>query len=108
MKKFLALGLAWGLGLLLADGASAQVRLGVGGPMTGGVAAFGAQLRQGAEQAVADINAQGGILPGWCPESEVRQPAAQPRIYDSTCKTGDCHPDSDAPAPLDCALRRHR
>ena len=30
--------------------------------MTGGDAAFGAQLRQGVEQAVADINAQGGIL----------------------------------------------
>ena len=30
--------------------------------MTGGSAAFGAQLRQGVEQAVADINAQGGIL----------------------------------------------
>src|SRR5262245_33914367 len=62
MKKLLALGLALGLGLALTDGAAAQVRLGVGGPMTGGVAAFGAQLRQGTEQAVADINAQGGIL----------------------------------------------
>ena len=30
--------------------------------MTGSDAAFGAQLRQGVEQAVADINAQGGIL----------------------------------------------
>ena len=62
MKKFLALGLACGLGLLLADTAAAQIRLGVGGPLTGSDAAFGAQLRQGVEQAVADINAQGGIL----------------------------------------------
>ena len=62
MKKLLALGLAFGLGLALTDGATAQVRLGVGGPMTGSDAAFGAQLRQGVEQAVADINAQGGIL----------------------------------------------
>jgi branched-chain amino acid transport system substrate-binding protein len=62
MKKLLALGLALGLGLLFADVASAQIRLGVGGPMTGSDAAFGAQLRQGVEQAVADINAQGGIL----------------------------------------------
>jgi branched-chain amino acid transport system substrate-binding protein len=62
MKKFLALGLACGLGLLMADVASAQIRMGVGGPMTGNDAAFGAQLRQGVEQAVADINAQGGIL----------------------------------------------
>src|SRR5262245_29740173 len=62
MKKLLALGLAFGLGLLAADVASAQIRLGVGGPLTGSDAAFGAQLRQGVEQAVADINAQGGIL----------------------------------------------
>jgi branched-chain amino acid transport system substrate-binding protein len=62
MKKLLALGLAMGLGLVFAGAASAQIRLGVGGPMTGGAAAFGAQLRQGAEQAVADINAKGGIL----------------------------------------------
>jgi branched-chain amino acid transport system substrate-binding protein len=62
MKKYLALGLVVGLGLLVADTASAQIRMGVGGPMTGGSAAFGAQLRQGVEQAVADINAQGGIL----------------------------------------------
>ena len=62
MKKLLALGLALGLGLAFADAATAQVRMGVGGPMTGGAAAFGAQLRQGAEQAVADINAKGGIL----------------------------------------------
>jgi branched-chain amino acid transport system substrate-binding protein len=62
MKKLLELGLALGLGLVFTGAASAQVRMGVGGPMTGGSAAFGAQLRQGAEQAVADINAQGGIL----------------------------------------------
>ncbi len=62
MKKLLALGLALGLGLVLAGSASAQIKMGVAGPMTGGSAAFGAQLRQGAEQAVADINAQGGIL----------------------------------------------
>jgi branched-chain amino acid transport system substrate-binding protein len=62
MKRWLALGLAAGLGLVVTDGAMAQVRLGVGGPMTGGDAAFGTQFRQGAEQAVADINAKGGIL----------------------------------------------
>ena len=32
------------------------------GPITGPNAAFGAQLKNGAEQAVADINAAGGIL----------------------------------------------
>jgi branched-chain amino acid transport system substrate-binding protein len=49
-------------GLLAAGTASAQVKFGVGGPITGGSAAFGAQLKNGAEQAVADINAAGGIL----------------------------------------------
>ncbi len=62
MKKLLALGLAFGLGLAFTGAATAQVKIGVGGPMTGGAAAFGAQLRQGVEQAVADMNAQGGIL----------------------------------------------
>jgi len=62
MRHWLTLGLAFGLGLAFADGASAQIKLGVGGPITGGSAAFGAQLKNGTEQAVADINAAGGIL----------------------------------------------
>jgi branched-chain amino acid transport system substrate-binding protein len=64
MRQSLALGLTLGLafGLAFADGASAQVKLGVGGPITGGSAAFGAQLKNGTEQAVEDINAAGGIL----------------------------------------------
>jgi branched-chain amino acid transport system substrate-binding protein len=62
MKLHVTWGLALGLGLALAGSATAQVRLGVGGPLTGSDAAFGAQLRQGVEQAVADINAKGGIL----------------------------------------------
>jgi branched-chain amino acid transport system substrate-binding protein len=45
-----------------ATTAAADVRIGVAGPITGGSAAFGAQLKNGAEQAVADINAAGGIL----------------------------------------------
>jgi branched-chain amino acid transport system substrate-binding protein len=62
MKKLITLSLALGVGLAFAGTATAQIRLGVGGPMTGGSAAFGAQLRQGVEQAVEDINATGGIL----------------------------------------------
>ncbi len=62
MRHWLTLGLAFGLGLAFADGASAQIKLGVAGPITGGSAAFGAQLKNGTEQAVADINAAGGIL----------------------------------------------
>ena len=62
MKHWLTLGLALGLGLAFAHSASAQVKLGVAGPITGGSAAFGAQLKNGVEQAVEDINAAGGIL----------------------------------------------
>jgi len=40
----------------------AEMLIGIAGPMTGQYAAFGEQFRQGADMAVADINAQGGIL----------------------------------------------
>lgn len=62
MKKTLLTGVVLGLGLAFAGAAHAQVKMGVGGPITGPNAAFGAQLKNGAEQAVADINAAGGIL----------------------------------------------
>ncbi len=39
-----------------------QIKFGIAGPFTGQNAAFGAQLKNGAEQAIADINAAGGIL----------------------------------------------
>lgn len=57
-----ALGLALGIALAMTAGAQAEVQFGVTGPLTGGSAAFGAQLKQGAEQAVEDINKSGGIL----------------------------------------------
>jgi len=41
--------------------ASADILIGVAGPLTGPNAAFGAQLQKGAEQAAADMNAAGGI-----------------------------------------------
>ena len=51
------------LGLSLAgNSALAQIRLGVGGPITGGSAPFGAQLKYGVEQAIEDINGAGGIV----------------------------------------------
>lgn len=61
MKKVLFSGLALVFGLTLAQAANAQVKLGVGGPLTGSAAAFGAQIKNGAEQAAEDINAAGGI-----------------------------------------------
>jgi branched-chain amino acid transport system substrate-binding protein len=63
MKRITALGMAFGFAAALAGTgpAAAQIKIGVAGPLTGGSAAFGAQLKNGVEQAVADINAQGGI-----------------------------------------------
>ncbi len=55
-----ALGLA--LTFALAGSAHAQVKFGMGGPITGPSAATGAQMKNGVDQAVADINAAGGIL----------------------------------------------
>jgi branched-chain amino acid transport system substrate-binding protein len=61
MKKMLLTGIALGLGVALSGAANAQIKLGLGGPITGPNATFGAQLKNGAEQAVEDINAAGGI-----------------------------------------------
>jgi len=62
MNRLTTLGLALGLSVAFAGHAAAQIKFAVGGPITGPNAAFGAQLKNGAEQAVADINAAGGIL----------------------------------------------
>ena len=42
--------------------AQADIKIGSAGPFTGPYAAFGEQLKIGAEQAVADLNAAGGVL----------------------------------------------
>jgi branched-chain amino acid transport system substrate-binding protein len=63
MKNLRLAALALGAGLALSGTASAQdVTIGVAGPMTGQYASFGQQLKNGADQAVADINAAGGVL----------------------------------------------
>jgi len=61
MKKALLSAVA--LTALVAFGGSAwaDILVGVGGPITGPNAAYGAQLQKGAEQAAADINATGGM-----------------------------------------------
>jgi branched-chain amino acid transport system substrate-binding protein len=58
-KTLLATVALVGLGTGLAH---AQIKVGVAGPLTGSNAAFGTQLVTGADQAVADINAAGGVL----------------------------------------------
>ncbi|NEW99977.1 branched-chain amino acid ABC transporter substrate-binding protein [Rhodopseudomonas sp. BR0G17] len=61
--KLKLLGLAFGASLALSTTALAQdIKVSVAGPMTGGESAFGRQLKNGAEQAVIDLNAKGGLL----------------------------------------------
>jgi branched-chain amino acid transport system substrate-binding protein len=63
MKSLKFIGLALGASLALSTAALAQdTTVAVAGPMTGGESAFGRQLKNGAEQAIADINAAGGVL----------------------------------------------
>ncbi len=62
MKKTLMAGVALAAALVLSGAAHAQIKMGVAGPITGPNAAFGKQLTDGVDQAVADINAAGGIL----------------------------------------------
>ncbi len=47
--------------LATVGAAQAQIRVATVGPMTGEYAAIGAQMKAGAEQAVADINKAGGV-----------------------------------------------
>lgn len=65
MKRITALGVALGFAVALSgqisSPANAQIKFGVAGPLTGSNAAFGAQLKNGFEQAIEDINAAGGI-----------------------------------------------
>src|SRR5215470_3701654 len=63
MKSIKLIGLAFGATIALSTAALAQdIPVAVAGPMTGGESAFGRQLKNGAEMAVADLNAAGGVL----------------------------------------------
>jgi branched-chain amino acid transport system substrate-binding protein len=62
MSRITTLGLALGFTCALAATSQAQVKLAVGAPITGPSAATGAQMKNGVDQAAADINAAGGIL----------------------------------------------
>jgi branched-chain amino acid transport system substrate-binding protein len=63
MQRITTLGLALGFAIALTgNSAQAQVKFGVGGPITGPSAATGAQMKNGVDQAAKDINAAGGIL----------------------------------------------
>jgi branched-chain amino acid transport system substrate-binding protein len=62
MTKYWLSGVALAAALAFSGAASAEVKFAVAGPITGPNAAFGAQLVQGTQQAVEDINKAGGIL----------------------------------------------
>jgi branched-chain amino acid transport system substrate-binding protein len=58
MKTALLAGVAL---CALSGSAWAEIVIATAGPMTGQYASFGEQMKAGAEQAVEDINAAGGV-----------------------------------------------
>ncbi len=63
MKTIGLTGFVLAAGLAFSGAAqAADFKMGVTGPITGANAAFGAQLQNGTQQAVDDLNAKGGIL----------------------------------------------
>ncbi|PRD43888.1 branched chain amino acid ABC transporter substrate-binding protein [Phyllobacterium phragmitis] len=61
MKKSLFSGVALAAMLACSGSAWADVILGIGAPLTGANAVYGAQIQKGAEAAIKEINAAGGI-----------------------------------------------
>ncbi|SFO79556.1 amino acid/amide ABC transporter substrate-binding protein, HAAT family [Cohaesibacter marisflavi] len=61
MKKLLLAGVALAGSIAMTSGAFAEIIIATAGPMTGQYASFGQQMKIGAEQAVEDINAAGGV-----------------------------------------------
>ncbi|MBF0447794.1 MAG: branched-chain amino acid ABC transporter substrate-binding protein [Magnetococcales bacterium] len=61
MRRFVGMVALFGLLTPLAVSAEEVVKIGVAGPFSGPVSAFGEQFWRGAEQAANDINASGGI-----------------------------------------------
>jgi len=63
MKPLKLIGLALGAAVTLSTAALAEdITIAVAGPMTGTESAFGRQLKNGAEMAIEQLNASGGVL----------------------------------------------
>jgi branched-chain amino acid transport system substrate-binding protein len=62
MSNLIKAGIALSFGMALSGAAYADITIATAGPMTGQYATFGAQMKAGAEQAVEDLNAAGGVL----------------------------------------------
>ena len=58
----IAAATVWWVATPAKQEAEAVIRIATVGPMTGQYASFGEQMRRGAEMAVADLNAAGGVL----------------------------------------------
>ncbi len=79
MKRLMSVGLAAVTSIVLFGAASAQdITVGLAGPMSGNEGSFGRQMKDGAEQAVADINAAGGVL-GRKIKLEIGDDACEPK-----------------------------
>jgi branched-chain amino acid transport system substrate-binding protein len=50
------------MALAMTGAAQAEIKIATAGPMTGQYASFGEQMKRGAEMAIADLNAKGGVL----------------------------------------------
>src|SRR3954447_24844952 len=77
-RRTLFAGAASVAAFAFAASAQAQVRIATVGPMTGNYAAFGQQMKNGAQQAVDDLNKAGGVL-GQQIQLEVGDDACDPR-----------------------------
>jgi len=62
MNRMLALTLGLAIAITAAEAAQAQVKVGVAGPITGPNAATGAQMKNGVDQAAADLNKTGSMI----------------------------------------------
>ncbi len=66
MSRHAALRLAMALPVVIGpaavDAAPAELRIGIAAPLNGPDSVYGEQIRQGVEQAIADLNASGGFL----------------------------------------------
>ncbi len=62
MKKLLVAAAALAMGFAATAARADSVKIATAGPMTGQYASFGAQMKAGAEMAVKDLNAKGGVL----------------------------------------------
>jgi branched-chain amino acid transport system substrate-binding protein len=62
MNKLRLSAFAFVFGLFAAPAMAQDITVAVAGPMTSGQATFGRQMKNGADQAIADLNAAGGVL----------------------------------------------